>query len=501
MDRSAYLDHLVDTRVGMGKYYYLMSLALGSLFIADVCHINATGFLALNMKSEFGASELDVAILSCFFLAGLCMGALLTGVFTHYYGLKIPMIASALGVVFLDMLTSFAFDTVSLTCAWTLMGVALGFIGPLCNTMLSEVTPRPYRTMVFYVTGAFFAVGNLVLAGFVHVIFGGIKSGDWRFFLRVISSLAVVSAVIIHLLVKDSFRALIIKKQVNEGVDVLNHIGKCNHGESFQEITFDEKMEINEWLNGIYAARRIEEGPKILVQSPLLRITFSIFSVYFLKDLLTYGFSLYLPTILKKLELNNPVKEEQGLLVVSLAEFPALFIPILMIDRETFGRKGTFTLFSALAAALILYMYILEDRSVIILGFMWCFCQVPSKIVPFLATEYYPTNVRAWALGFGACIGRLGALISPFMTLYLLEGSIFNLFLLYGVAMIFMGAAVAYLPYETRGRPLDQVLEMEEATQSGGSFRTPNAKSILDSAQKDTPSDIRHSRYRDDVSV
>ena len=135
-----------------------------------------------------------------------------------------------------------------------------------------------------------------------------------------------------------------------------------------------------------------------------------------------------------------------------------------MIDRETFGRKGTFVLFSALAAILMVYLKISEDRSVIILGLMWCFAQVPSKILPYLATEYYPTNVRAWALGFGTCFGRIGAIISPFMTLYILEGIVFDLFVVFSIAIIFMGAAVAYLPYETRGRPLDQALELGDVS-------------------------------------
>ena len=126
---------------------------------------------------------------------------------------------------------------------------------------------------MFYVTGAFFGVGNLILAGFVHLIFGGIKTGDWRFFLRVISLLALASAMIIYFLLEDSFRALIIKRHVNEGVAVLNHIGRLNHGQFFQEITFDERMEINEWLNNIYAMNNVDAGARILVQSPLLRIT------------------------------------------------------------------------------------------------------------------------------------------------------------------------------------------------------------------------------------
>lgn len=496
-DRSAYLDYLVDNRIGMGKYQYLMSFAIGTLFIADTCHINATGFLTLNAKLDFGAKDMELALVSSLFLTGLCIGSVITGPFTSYFGLKIPMITSAIAIAVVDLLASFAYSITSLTVIWTMMGLALGLISPLCNTMLSEVPPRPNRTFIFYATGAFFGIGNLILAGYVHVIFGGIKAGNWRLFLRLLSLVPLSSAAVIYFFLKESFRGVIIQKRVNEGVEILNHIGRMNHGPSFTPITFEEKMLVNEWVNSIYSIHKVDAGPKLLFQSPLLRITASIFVVYFLRDLIFYGFSLYMPIILQHLMMNNQLREEQGLLVICLSEFPALMIPILMIDRETFGRKGTFVLYAMLASVLMLDLYYFESKSLWLLGIMWCFAQVPSKIIPFLATEYYPTNIRAWALGFAASVGRVGALISPFITLYVIRRSVFDLFFVFGVALIFKSLAVVYLPYETRGRPLDQIIELEEVPPSAIYRATPKFKPIdaFPSAQN-TPSASKSHGYQ-----
>lgn len=119
-----------------------------------------------------------------------------------------------------------------------------------------------------------------------------------------------------------------------------------------------------------------------------------------------------------------------------------------------------------LASALMLNLYYFESNSLVLLGIMWCCAQVPGKIIPILATEYYPTNIRAWGLGFAGSVGRVGALISPFITLKMIKNSIFDLFFVFGVAFVFKCLAVVYLPCETRGRPLDQINELEEVPPS-----------------------------------
>ena len=82
-DRSTYLDSLVDNRICMGKYHYLMIFAIGSLFIADTCNTQTTGFLTLNSEVDFRANKLQQTLMAMasLCLAGFFVGSLLLGPF------------------------------------------------------------------------------------------------------------------------------------------------------------------------------------------------------------------------------------------------------------------------------------------------------------------------------------------------------------------------------------------------------------------------------------
>lgn len=72
------------------------------------------------------------------------------------------------------------------------------------------------------------------------------------------------------------------------------------------------------------------------------------------------------------------------------------------------------------------------------------------------AVQAYPTSVRTASLGFFSAIGRLGAMVAPFLTVVLARSQLLPLAeALLAVLALVTCLAVVALPLETGGRELE----------------------------------------------
>ena len=68
--------------------------------------------------------------------------------------------------------------------------------------------------------------------------------------------------------------------------------------------------------------------------------------------------------------------------------------------------------------------------------------------------EVYPTEVRCLATGFLYGCGRLGAIVTPFVAVVLLDVSVYAGMGVYAICGLAAAIVAGFLPYETKGKSM-----------------------------------------------
>jgi len=145
-----------------------------------------------------------------------------------------------------------------------------------------------------------------------------------------------------------------------------------------------------------------------------------------------------------------------GLLWTTFAEFPGIFLTMCCMER--LGRKRTLAGEFLLVAASLSLMFICADRT-LMLVFIFMVRGLSLGVFQgffVYAPEVYPTIVRSIGLGCCSTMARIGAMLTPYIAQVLVRVS-FNFSLGVYIVMSLMAlVATLLLPYETKGRPMQE---------------------------------------------
>ena len=171
---------------------------------------------------------------------------------------------------------------------------------------------------------------------------------------------------------------------------------------------------------------------------------------------ITLYFSFYGMIFIVPLMLEHIGKSVDSVIFFLLGEPVAIIISLFLIDSKSFGRKNL-TFIGMLVGAFCYFIGYLVDRNATIFVLFLCivFTKLPFISVNPLSIELYQTHYRTMAVGFLYCIGRVGSIIMPTITLSLFEANTYLPYIGFGISML-LGSLFAYLvPYDTNDRELD----------------------------------------------
>lgn len=462
-EESSPFDLLVS-RIGLGKYHYLMYISLGVYFLCDGAEVIAISFLNVVLKDVWNLSDSQVGSIGTAIFGGYFLGSLVSGFFTEKYGRRRIYLLSTLFTFIVAIWSALAPTFTIMLIARGIFGFCQGVQTPLALTITAEITPNKVRGKVMVIISAIFTVGELIACGIVLVTLTAPSEGNWRGLLIWVSVPAGIAFLIALCFMLESPRYAIFK-DLNQGLRVLNQMNKMNKKQNL-DITADEKRKLQEWSIMQRSAVSKSVGIGALLNRMNRSISVKLWIMWFVLSFVYYGIIYVFPMVLQAESTNSTVTEEVGKVFVSvLGEIPSYVISYIIIERARFGRKNSLTLSYFFAGVACAFSFICTGG--LFAGLIFIAKMAANTaftmILPF-TSEVYHTKYRTTGAGMASAMSRIGGVIMPWLTLQCFNFSPKMPFLVYGLACFIASLSAYLLPYDTCGRELDKLtVETEPA--------------------------------------
>jgi len=423
---NSLLDSFIS-KIGYGKYQYK------ALFFISLTNLNEgaeniiLSFLVAILSREWGVTPEMNGLLGSTIWFGFLIGSLLSGPIADRYGRKKPLNYCTLLLYVFAMLCAFANSFTFLIIIRSIYGFLGGFQTPLCLTYLAEIIPKEVRGKVLILAGASFTVGQLFACFLAFLTLESTSKGDWRTLFLWAAQPTIISWIGINFFLDESPRyEIMVKKDIQTGVDILEKIAKTNNVDL--KITEAQKDKLKDAAYQSQSLHKKEDAGNFasLFNRENRKITLFLWPMWFVICLLSYGVIYILPSTISAIsQEENPSAEEDnsglwGVVFPILGEIPAIAAAYFIIEKDLFGRRRTmiFGFVIASTACFLAYSFF---------GFIFwvtiargVFEAVFLVIFPY-TLELYPTLVRVTGLGMASSFGRLGGIAMPWFSLLLFK--------------------------------------------------------------------------------
>ncbi|WP_436501781.1 MFS transporter [Actinokineospora sp. HUAS TT18] len=391
---------------------------------------------------------------------GQMLGALIVGALSERYGRKRATVfaLTVFGLLSLGVAASTSLAT--LMAFRLLQGVGLGALVPVSAALLSEVlSPRSRgRIVILYLTA--FPWGLLAAPLLGAILFANLDPDTaWRV-LFAVGSLPLALAAICWFALPESPRWLAAKGRYREADAILTRM--------------EANVEVDRTVSlATPAAEPAETTPqpetqlRELFSANFRRRTLALWATWFCVFFVTYGYTVWLPTMYVKLGGLAPSKSLLMTVIVSAAGLVTVYVVSMVVDR--FGRRPLLIIAFVVIAAgtgvgaigvsiigLTAWPALLSVGISIAVG-----VGIPASLLYLYTAELYPTRMRSWATSAGSSLNRAASITAPLVVAAILGagGGVTQVFLLLlGVAIVGLGA-VSAIGIETKGRSLEEIAQ------------------------------------------
>jgi len=333
----------------------------------------------------------------------------------------------------------------------------------MCITYLTEITPKEVRGKWLVLAGGFFTLGEFLACFIAFFTLDSSSSGNWRALFIWVAQPAVLCALGIKYLMHESPRyEIVVKKNYNGGVKILESIAKVN-GVPL-ELNEEDADRIKNHLESSKTPAQNEEKTasfSMLLKGKFKMISLYLWPIWMVLSLVYYGMVYILPMALAALRNSSSGDDIWGVVLAVCSEIPSIVFGFFMVENSKFGRKNSLVygfagcsiacLFAGVLGSFVLWVSV--ARGVINFAF--------TIIYPYTA-ELYPTTIRTTGLGTASAASKVGGMLMPWITLSLFDVGPKVPFIGFCIFCA-LGAFCCYkLPYDTTNKELDAVeIELE----------------------------------------
>ncbi|WP_433694873.1 MFS transporter [Paraburkholderia phenoliruptrix] len=333
-------------------------------------------------------------------LVGFLFGAAIHGAIADRFGRRITLIGGLWITTIFSLLTALAADSFASFCALrVLTGLGLGVLLPLSTTYINELAPRRIEnTFALWGVALGWAAGGAA-AGLVGVFVT--PHTGWQG-LYWIGSLSVVLIPFVHLYLPESPKFALLRGRETEVRDILARLRP-------------QRAHLYRTLS-IRKPTTSEKAPVLaLLAAPYRRLSIAIWLTSFLSLFCIFGLSGWIPTLMQARGESFGASFAFGALM-QVMSFVGGLVCGRLVDRTDRPRFWLCAWWATGAVAVLTLMFFQSHWVNLACSAMAGFCIIGGQFVlnNFTATSY-ETRMRATAVGMELAVGRLGAILGPFI--------------------------------------------------------------------------------------
>lgn len=461
-------EELTEERIGFGKYQYIVITLLGLIFVADGIEMSAMSLILPILKIEWEISENLQAVIGSALFVGFFFGSLIAGILIDKLGRKQTLEYASLAQFFIGISSSFISNPYIFLIVRGIFGFLLGYIVPIVPTLCAELIPMQKRGKITVIINGLFSVGQFLATVFAWICLSSLSSGNWRAMLFICSLPPLFVWYGSYKYLKESPCFVIMKGNLEEGIDLLNYIGMINKENNFKMYEGKDFLKFQEWKQNIDALHNIKSSENEIKdnfktilsdKNNFRRITLSMWVSWFGINFVLYGLVFILPFFLNEIDNTKSKDGLESLIFTTFGEGLSGVIAYFLVDTHMFGRKYSLALGQFISSFCCLIACFISTKNYILLLLFLSlgrlFAKMCFSIIYPLTAEIYPTKFRTMGIGIASAIGRIAGCIMPFVAIKLFYINIYSPFFSFFIMGIAGLIGTLILPYDTRGRYLD----------------------------------------------
>ncbi len=409
-------------------------IAIGFMLnLVDGFDVVAMSVAAPSITSEWGISDDQKGFILSAALFGMAIGAAIIAPYSDVIGRR-KMILLATVVIGTSMIvTGFIPVSVSMMIAIRVVsGLGIGVIMASGAAIASEFAPEKYRNLAVTMVVMGYPFGAMVVgpvAGFI------IPRQGWEMLFVYGGVATLVLGAIFFFVLPESVEFLASRKSPTErDLLQLNAVLKKLRREPFPEFP---RQQHDSHLKSANVASLFENN--------LALDTAFLWGIYFLGFMTLYFLIAWMPSLF----VSAGFTRAEGIFALTIHNFGAV-VGIIIIGLLTTKVKlakpiGFFFLGSAVFLGML---YVLKPQSTFVLNgavfMIGILLQGGFTAMYALAARIYPASIRATGIGWGAGLGRTGAILSPTVAGFLSAAGwdIYDLSLLFALPLVVAGVLV-----------------------------------------------------------
>jgi putative MFS transporter len=445
---SSKIDEIVSRieRLPISGWHVKARVIIGVATFFDAFDALAIAFVLPVLVSLWKLTAPQVGFMISAGYLGQLFGALLFSWLAQRFGRVRAMVWSVLLFSIMSIGCAFAWDYQSLIVFRTLQGFGLGGEVPIAAVYISEITRAKGRgrfVLLYELVFPIGLVGAAVLGSWV------VPNLGWHYMFLVGAAPAIL-ALFMQRLLPESPRWLAVRGRHKEAEASISYIERETEKSIGKPLPSTQP---------VVTTRQLPASWSDLFGAQYLRRTLVVWLMWFAAYLITYGLTVWLPTIYRTVfHLPLALSLQYGLLTQVMGLLGTLTCALTI---DYFGRRPWFAAsFAGSAIALGTLWFIgasSPERILAMVSVAFFFSSVLSIGVYLYTPELYPTRARAMGVGIATAWLRLASMIGPSVVGLMIGGGLENVFLAFGLIAAMAAVVTALFAIETNGRVLEEI--------------------------------------------
>jgi MFS transporter, AAHS family, benzoate transport protein len=411
------------------SFHILLVAWLFFILMFDGYDVVIYGAIVSTLMEEWGMSDVMAGAIGSYTVAGTAVGAVIFGLMADKVGRKkVIILCTALFSLF-TFLAGFSTSPGFFIACRIIAGLGLGGVMPNVIALMTEFSPKNKRTALVAFVFAGYSTGAIVAALTSRVLLPkvGWEPTMW---------LAVIPLIMLPFIIKSVPESVAYLLEKGEVEKVKTVLAKVN-----PSITQSDQIELPKTTHSVAGSTFMQ-----LFKDKRTFSTVMFWIAFFCSLLLVFALNTWLPRLLMAAGFNL----SSSLLFTAVMQLGAILGTVVLgpvMDKIGF-KKVLVPLFFSGALALGLIGF--SKNAALIFGLIAIIGAASvgaQNLSNTFVSQYYPTHMRATALGSTMAFGRIGGILAPLIVGFILTMNLqpqFN-FGAIGIAALVGGLALMFV--------------------------------------------------------